>query len=38
MSLVTVRRFVIKHYFPFFLIADVVIYSTLFILIASALS
>jgi hypothetical protein len=38
MNLVSFRRFVSKHYFPFFLIADVVIYSTLFILIASALS
>jgi hypothetical protein len=38
MFLLTIRRFVTKHYFPFFLIADLVIYSTLFILIASVLS
>jgi hypothetical protein len=38
MNLSSIRSFVSKHYFPFFLIADVVIYSTLFILIASALS
>ena len=38
MNLSSFRSFVCKHYFPFFLIADVAIYSTLFILIASVLS
>jgi serine phosphatase RsbU (regulator of sigma subunit) len=33
-----IRRFVTKHYFPVFFTLDVVIYSTLFILIASTLS
>jgi hypothetical protein len=38
MSLSTIRRFVTKHYYPVFFVLDVVIYSTLFILIASAIS
>lgn len=38
MSFSAIRSFVTKHYYPVFFCLDLVIYSTLFILIASALS